>query len=283
MADRPQSFKPRRVPSHYHRWTAEEDSLIGTMPDEYLAKKIGVSHGAVYARRNIHGLPPFKRWQMPWTKEEDALLGSDTDPVIGRKIGRSWERVRDRRRLLGLRSYQPRHRSWTRAEESLLGTMSDRKLARLLKRTAQSVCRRRIVNHVPNFNPRNHRWTSADDKLLGARPDDQVAMLLKVSANAVKRRRTHKRIPRFGSNAPHPHRKSLNHEPWTPGEEALLGKFPDKDVAARIGRTVQAVQYRRCRKFGRRAHKRLTSKLRFSAHKQITRWPPRGKSLKSPL
>ena len=41
-------------------WTAEEDSLLGTMPDKELARKLNRTVNAVELRRNRQGIPPLR-------------------------------------------------------------------------------------------------------------------------------------------------------------------------------------------------------------------------------
>ena len=42
-----------------HRWTPEEIAILGTIPDEDAAAKIGVTVAAVSLMRYKHGIPPF--------------------------------------------------------------------------------------------------------------------------------------------------------------------------------------------------------------------------------
>jgi len=49
-----------RPPRAGRPWTAEEDSLLGTMPDEVIVHRTGRILGAVYSRRQILRIPSFR-------------------------------------------------------------------------------------------------------------------------------------------------------------------------------------------------------------------------------
>ena len=64
-------------------WAPEEIRLIGKMPDEEVAKRIGRSPGAVKAQRLKRGLRHAPRPDhKPWTRKEERLLGKKTDEEL---------------------------------------------------------------------------------------------------------------------------------------------------------------------------------------------------------
>ena len=81
-------------------WTAEEEAILGTDADWYIAKRLGRSRSAVAQRRSALGIAAFV--QRRWTSEEDALLGTDDDEVIAAKIGRTPMSVTLRRCTKGI-------------------------------------------------------------------------------------------------------------------------------------------------------------------------------------
>ena len=90
-----------RIPSQnpaYHHWTSEEDVLLGTMPDEVLAKRLGVSLIAVVARRQRKHVPSIDA-RPDWSPAEDKLLGTAPDDEIARRLDRTAVAVSLRRKL----------------------------------------------------------------------------------------------------------------------------------------------------------------------------------------
>ena len=53
----PEVTAERNAITHPHLWRPEEDKLLGTMPDEVLARKIGRSLQGVQYRRQLLGIP----------------------------------------------------------------------------------------------------------------------------------------------------------------------------------------------------------------------------------
>src|SRR5271157_3589998 len=65
-------------------WTKQQDVLLGTMPDERLARKLRRSVEAVRARRHAKRISFRRQWQ----PEEDKILGTRPDPDIAKLLGR---------------------------------------------------------------------------------------------------------------------------------------------------------------------------------------------------
>src|SRR5262249_3579300 len=69
-------------------WTAEQLALLGTIPDEELAAKIGRTPNAIRLKRERMGIPnPAGR--DVWKAEELALLGTLPDLEVSRRTGRT--------------------------------------------------------------------------------------------------------------------------------------------------------------------------------------------------
>jgi len=143
-------FDPRRK----EPWTAAELKLVGTMPDEEVARRTGRSVGAVGRRRGqSQPQEPGSKIE-PWTSEEDKLLGTVTDREAARLLDRSVAAVSHRRARLGIPARHPKAtRRWTRDEEKLLGTQPDPEIARRLNRTTKSVLHRRTRLKIPPWRP----------------------------------------------------------------------------------------------------------------------------------
>ena len=146
-------------------WTKREEKLLGTKPDEEVARLIGREPSAVRTHRYRKGIPPCQLLRRPFTKAEERLLGTDTDKIIARRLGRDEGTVAAHRRELGI---LPKVRDWTPDEDKLLGTMPDRKLAQHMGRTLLSVQNRRLKLGIPPAaNPGYRPWTEAELDLIG--------------------------------------------------------------------------------------------------------------------
>src|ERR1035441_7062776 len=84
------------------RWTKQQDVLLGTMPDERLARKLRRSVEAVRARRHSKRISSRRRWR----PEEDKILGTRPDPDIAKLLRRQISVVAQRRRRLGVPTFQ---------------------------------------------------------------------------------------------------------------------------------------------------------------------------------
>jgi hypothetical protein len=81
-------------------WTAEELALLGTMPDEDVAARIGRTATGVRVKRSRCRIPnPAGTW---WNAQEIALLGTLPDREVARRIGRSLQAVTQQRIKLGI-------------------------------------------------------------------------------------------------------------------------------------------------------------------------------------
>jgi len=238
-------------------WTLEEDRLLGTKPDQVLARKFGRPVSAVRHRRWKKRI----RVKKDWRPEDDKILGTRTDRQIALFLGRSVTNVAWRRNKLGIPP-KAKARPWTPEEEALLGSKPDEELARKFGRTLAAVEARRIQLDRPKPNPafkvvkvvaepgRCHHsaatsnakpgaryctWAPEEDALLGRFTDEEVARKLGYPLTRVSRRR---RLLGVLANNP-------NQRRWTQEEIALLGTRPDREVAPLVNRSLANVRFKR--------------------------------------
>lgn len=237
-------------------WTLEEDRLLGTQPDQVLARKFGRPVSAVRHRRQKKRIRLTKAWR----PEDDKILGTRPDREVALLLGRSLTNVAWRRGKLGI---PPKclPRLWTPEEEALLGSLPDKELASRLGRSVDAVEGRRILlgrpkadaackvikvmapkvpgqpATTPNAKPgaRYCTWTPEEDAWLSKLTDEQVARKLGCAVKRVRRRR---RLLGLPSHNP-------DHRLWTKEEIALLGTRPDREVAPLVNRSVRNVRQKR--------------------------------------
>lgn len=246
-----------KVRKQQPEWTLEEDRLLGTKPDQVLAKMFSRPVSAVRQRRGKKRI----RLKKDWRPEDDKVLGTRTDHEIALLLGRSVTNVAWRRNKLGIPP-KAKARPWTPEEESLLGLKPDQELARTFGRTVVAVEARRIQLNRPKpdavfkvvkaMASGAHReqpanavnvkpgaayctWTAEEDALLGKFTDEQVARKLGYSVTRVRRRR---HLLGLSSNNP-------SHRHWTKEEIALLGTRPDREIAPLVNRSLENVRCKR--------------------------------------
>ena len=130
-----------------HRWTADDDALLGTMSDSDLAARLGVSVAAARQRQHNRDTRPRDNVRKPkysWTPERDALLGTMSDQKAAKKLGLTFSAARQRRVRLGIPAAGTVPRPWTESEIAALGTDVDDVIAKLLGRPRASVVSKRI-------------------------------------------------------------------------------------------------------------------------------------------
>jgi hypothetical protein len=134
------------IQCHRHKWTPKADGLLGQMPDQAAAKRIGCSVYAVKGRRFQLGIPMFEPQWKYWTTKEDELLGTMPDAAVARNLGRGVSGVRSRRLQRGIpRWNSPAFRGrWLASEVRLLGTMPDKMVAEKCGRTERAVRMKRF-------------------------------------------------------------------------------------------------------------------------------------------
>ncbi len=256
------------------RWTKQEDVLLGTMPDERLARKLRRSVEAVRARRHSKRIS-FRR---QWHPDEDKILGTRPDPDIAKLLGLQVCVVALRRRKLGKPTFQDMD---MKAMERKLAAMTDQQIARLLWKSHSF--RKPFTLKLG----RAPLWSPREDELLGKWPDDRVARFLGRTKKAVQGRRQKLRIFYSGPSCRWTNEEVRLLDPalargpiktwtaqlarrlgrtvvalkakrraaygatvlvrrWTKQEIGLLGTLPDKEVAAAVRRRCGTVQVKRC-------------------------------------
>jgi hypothetical protein len=238
-------------------WTQEEDRLLGTQPDNVLARKLGRPFSTVRHRRWKKRIRVRKLWR----PEDDKILGTRRDREVALLLGRSLANVSWRRKKLGIPP-KAKPRPWTAEEDALLGSKPDEELASALGRTVQTVEGRRSalgrpkpdavfkVVKVVSFGASHGQpapavnakpgaayctWTAEEDALLGKFTDEEVARKLDYPVTRVRRRR---RLLGLQSSNPH-------HRHWTEEEIALLGTRPDREVGKMVNRSLANVRCKR--------------------------------------
>ena len=81
-----------------HRWTPQDDKLLGTKPDRVLAMRFGRSVLAVRVRRGQKHI----RLRKDWRPEDDKMLGTRIDREVAKLLGRTKSNVTQRRNKLGI-------------------------------------------------------------------------------------------------------------------------------------------------------------------------------------
>jgi hypothetical protein len=77
-------------------WTADENTLLGTMKDREVAEKTGRTELAVSSRRYILGVPAFTKRApqgepFTWTPAKDRLLGTMPDGKLASCDAERWQ------------------------------------------------------------------------------------------------------------------------------------------------------------------------------------------------
>jgi hypothetical protein len=99
-----------RIPPRWEKrraWTANEDALLGTLPDAELAKKLNRSVSSVRSRRLHATKLRFLKTPQRWQPTEVRLLGRMPDRETARRTGRLLISVQRKRNKLGIPRYKP--------------------------------------------------------------------------------------------------------------------------------------------------------------------------------
>jgi len=219
-------------------WTSEIDAQIGTIADQQLAEKLGVTRNTVGKRRRLLGIAAkVEPLTSIWTPELDALFSTTSNMEIARRLGISSTTVQLRRKVLNIAPYVKTEKGsqdfqWTQEKDTLLGTASDTKLAALWGVSRGVVRSRRIQKNIPAYKPTS-RWTPEMVALLGTMSDAEIARKMGIDIQSVREHRWGLRIPINNSIV------------WTSDMEALLGTMSDKHLAHKLGLFTSTVRTRR--------------------------------------
>jgi hypothetical protein len=93
-------------PAHGAGWSEDELALLGTVPDEEVARRTGRTVNAIQLKRGKLGIPDPDGHA--WTEEEMALLGTSPDEEVAAKIGRTPWAVICKRCKLGVPTFRDR-------------------------------------------------------------------------------------------------------------------------------------------------------------------------------
>ena len=185
----------KEIGGHNGRWAAEEDELLGTMPDEELARHLHRSVAAVAMRRAQRLIPKFDSRQRRWTPQEDALLGKHPDQEVARTLGRPYKAVHKRRTLLGIPVCRANQLIWTAEMDKLLLDHTNGGVAALIGWSSAAVHLRR--KKLGLVTPWKLTWTPEEISLLGKMPDRDLADRLKRPFPSVRAAREVRKIPAF--------------------------------------------------------------------------------------
>jgi hypothetical protein len=136
------AFGESFVPEFEHVWSQQEIKMLGTMPDNQVAKRLGVSTSLVWTKRNSLGIPPFKKEPQPrprpgrikaWEPSPDLvlLLGKSSDKEIAKMAGVSAEVVFYHRKKHGIAAAPARVCILNPEQIAMLGILPDRELVKL--------------------------------------------------------------------------------------------------------------------------------------------------------
>lgn len=268
--------RPRRPPIE---WTDDMIALLGADSDAAVARALGISRGSVAGKRGRLGIPPFnpaphdQHRGFPWQPEDLALLGKVSDGELARTLGLARTSVTNKRQKLGIPPFQPAPRpiEWTSAMIERLGRASDSQVAEELGISAQSVTLKRQALGIPaTLENRPVERNEEVVKLLRF-PDTEVLHRTGLNWRTIQRLRRDLGMPevslppaealsaegmgdipssgrerRPGSNDPgRPEAAWRAGYRWRAEEIALVGPASDEEIAARLGRSVEAVRSRR--------------------------------------
>ena len=162
-------------------WTADEDRLLGTMPDRNLAQRLGRSPRTIIMRRRKLRLAPFRPPARHWSWAEEELLGTMPDRRLARRLNRSVQSVAARRRARHLPILHSKIYEWTPVDDKLLSERPDAQVAMLLGISRLAVQHRRLrlgISRPGRDYVRLRPWQPGEDALLGTASDSEVARRL---------------------------------------------------------------------------------------------------------
>ncbi len=142
------------------RWNERAIALLGTMSDERVASRLGITDTAVQQKRVSLGIPAFgrsrERTKRVWTQQEVQWLGVESDSEISRRIGIDPSVVAAKRRELNIplaNGRTERRRAWSKRELAKLGKISDVEFSRTFHVSRRAIKEKRIELHIKAFAP----------------------------------------------------------------------------------------------------------------------------------
>lgn len=192
------------------KWTPAADSLLDTLPNAEVARKLGISLRVVKRRRdgraNRRNAKPPK-----WTPELISLLGQITDQELADRSSGALgvKGVRKKRYMLGIpvcpvtRQYDKQRKAEAPEVVALMGTISDYELSARtgIDRTVITHTRLRLrIAPAKSAGRPSRTWSEEDDRLFDHFSAVQVARKLGVSEEAARKRRNQLRAESTGSH-----------------------------------------------------------------------------------
>lgn len=196
----------RNIASSTHvEWTPKRLSMLGTMPDAEVARKLNLWTNTVFAKRVSLNIDPFnpsmEKSKFQWKAAHLKRLGKDSDGRIAKDLGISDSVVTAKRHSLGRpasRISVAKH-PWTKQEIAMLGKKPDTVVAAATGRGRRHVRAKRESLGIPPFQiQRSIQWTSAVVRKLGKVSDKELAESLGVYIGTVSLYRRQKGIKSFG-------------------------------------------------------------------------------------
>ncbi|GMU65398.1 MAG: hypothetical protein AMXMBFR36_16720 [Acidobacteriota bacterium] len=232
------AFRPRRPDT---RWTARMIALLGQDTDRAVAAELGLSEGVVQRKRDLLGIPRFtasasggEKRARPWTRREIALIGSMSDAALAERLRISVTAVVRKRRSLGIASFRPARRPirWTKRSIRLQGSLPDRVVAERLGVSAATVRAKRLALGIRSTLGDRARAVVRKRELreIARLPVVEACRRFDLSNTTVAKIRAE---------------LGLAVRRWTAEDDRLLGTAPDRDVARRLRRSLDAVRSRR--------------------------------------
>lgn len=284
------------------RWTKELLALLGVLPDSAVAAKAGLTGQSVAAERRRRGIAPARPRRAPieWTQDMIALLGKVSDSDVAEVVGLCPSRVWHKRHILGIPAFRPNPPpiQWTPAMIERLGKEPDSRVAEELGVSVSSVLAKRRALGIPATRESLPVERNEEAAELLRLPNAEVLHRTGLEWATILRLREDLGIPeptfqipetpadaRADEGAGHdrsgaePRAASAgarfnlpadwrNNYRWSPEDIALLGSGIDAEIAAHLGRSLQAV-YRKRRGLG----------IGASPQTPARRWtPPRRRS-----
>ena len=194
-----------------HNWTRRQIAMLGTIPDAALSRKLDLSIGTVFKKRQKLGItasrPPKS---INWTPDVIALLGKIPDGEVARIYGMNILSVQQKRVSRGIQCYARKSKTWhywTKKEIALLGKMPDGDVALRTGINKASVFWKRCKLKIPPFTQKRPKklltdWTLKEIAVLGKMTDAAAAASLDLAHSAVRLKRISLGISPFGRSSP---------------------------------------------------------------------------------
>jgi len=196
----------RKIASSTQRfWTPKQISMLGTMPDAEVARRLGLWTTTVFEKRtslNIAPLnPSMEQVKFHWKPAHLKRLGKESDSRIAKDLGISDSVVTAKRHSLAIPSSRVSvtKNPWTKQEIAMLGKKPDTVVAAATGRGRRHVRAKRESLGIPPYQiQRSIQWTSSVVRQLGKVSDRELADSLGVYIGTVALHRRQRGIKSFG-------------------------------------------------------------------------------------